>query len=93
MSADTTLGPRGLGVISHDSALDLWDLCDVNPSKTHVNVPKSARIRRQVPSLHRIYERDLDPEDITVEAGIRVVAPRRAILDGIDRHLDARLIR
>jgi predicted transcriptional regulator of viral defense system len=26
-------------VISHDTALDLWDLCDVNPAKVHVTVP------------------------------------------------------
>lgn len=90
---EATLWPRGLGVISHDSALDLWDLCDVNPSKIHITVPKAARIRRQVPSLYRLYERNLDPGNIMVEEGIRVVAPRLAILDGIDRHLDARLIR
>jgi hypothetical protein len=29
---EATLWPRGLGVISNDSALDLSDLCDVNPA-------------------------------------------------------------
>ena len=87
-----TLWPRGLGVISHDSALDLWELCDVNPAKIHVTVPKSARIRRQKPSLYVVHLRDLNPTDVTGVEGIPVVSPRRAIHDGIERHLDDRLI-
>jgi predicted transcriptional regulator of viral defense system len=87
-----TLWPRGLGVISHDSALDLWELCDVNPAKIHVTVPRSARIRRQKPALYVVHLRDLDPIDVTGFEGIPVVTPRRAILDGIERHLDNRLI-
>ncbi len=87
-----TLWPRRLGVISHDSALDLWDLCDVNPPKIHVTVPKSARIRRKAPRLYEIHVRDLDPAEITRVEGIAVVTPMRAILDGLERHLDKRLI-
>lgn len=87
-----TLWPRRLGVISHDTALDLWDLCDVNPAKIHVTVPKAARLRRTAPPLYEVHVRDLDPGDITRVEGIRVVVPARAILDGIERHLDRRLI-
>ena len=87
-----TLWPRGLGVISHDSALDLWDLCDVNPAKIHLTVPKSARVRRQTPALYVVHVRDLDPADMTAFEGIPVVSARRAVLDGVERHLDARLI-
>ena len=79
-------------MISHDSALDLWDLCDVNPPKIHVTVPKSARVRRKAPRLYEIHVRDLDPADITRVEGIAVVTPMRAILDGLERHLDKRLI-
>jgi predicted transcriptional regulator of viral defense system len=87
-----TMWPRGLGVISHDSALDLWELCDVNPPKIHLTVPRAARIRRQAPSLYVVHVRDLEPTDITAVEGIPVVPARRAILDGIERHLDDRLI-
>jgi len=89
---EATLWPRGLGVISHDTALDLWELCDVNPSKVHVTVPASARIRRRPPPAYAVHERDLDPDDITRLEGIRVVTVRRAILDGIERHLGGHLI-
>lgn len=87
-----TLWPRRLGVISHDSALDLWDLCDVNPAKIHITVPKAARIRRKVPPLYVVHVRDLDAADIARFEGIPVVTPMRAILDGLERHLDKRLI-
>lgn len=87
-----TLWPRGLGTISHDTALDLWDLCDVNPARIHVTVPKAARIRRAVPRAYQVHQRDLDPQDLTHHEGIAVVTPLRAILDGVERHLDSRLI-
>jgi hypothetical protein len=87
-----TLWPRGLGVISHDSALDLWDLCDVNPAKIHVTVPRAARIRRVAPVEYVIHPRDLAPTERTHVEGIPVVTPGRAIADGIERHLDRRLI-
>ena len=37
---EATLWTRpAAGVLSHDTALDLHDLCDVNPGKLHVTVP------------------------------------------------------
>ena len=87
-----TLWPRRPGVISHDSALDLWDLCDVNPNRIHVTVPKSARLRRRVPPTYQVHERDLEPDELANIDGIPVVTPLRAILDGLERHLDRRLV-
>lgn len=87
-----TLWPRGRGVISHDTALDLWELCDVNPGKIHVTVPADLRIRRRTPAVYAVHKRDLDPATLTWLEGIRVVTVRRAILDGINRHLGGHLI-
>lgn len=80
------------GVISHESALGLWELCDVNPGRIHVSVPKSKRIRRQAPVVYQVHHRDLPAVDITRCEGIPVVTPRRAIVDGIEEHLDGRII-
>jgi predicted transcriptional regulator of viral defense system len=88
-----TLWPNRLGVISHESALDLWDLCDVNPVRIHVSIPKLARIRRRVPDSYVVHPRNLDASDVGTVDGIPAVTPRRAILDGIERHLDTRLLR
>jgi predicted transcriptional regulator of viral defense system len=33
------LWPQGIqGVLTHDTALDLWDVSDVNPAKIHITV-------------------------------------------------------
>jgi predicted transcriptional regulator of viral defense system len=88
-----TLWPKHLGVISHESALDLWELCDVNPARVHVTVPKTPRIRRDAPDNFVVHVRDLDGSDIANVEGIPTVTARRAILDGIERHLDTRLLR
>ena len=90
---EATLWPRGLGVISHDTALDLWGLCPVHPLKVHVTVPESARIRRRVPAAYVVHRRDLEPGEITRVEGIPVVSVYRAIRDGIERHLGSDLIR
>lgn len=89
---EATLWPRGLGVISHATALDLWDLCDVNPAKIHVTVPKHPRVRRQTPTLYAVHLRDLEARDVTFVEGIPVVTVRRAILDAIEAHVGGHLI-
>lgn len=89
---EATLWPRRLGTISHDTALDLWDLCDINPAKVHVSVPKAAKLRRAVPAAYRVHVRDLDPNDVTHHEGIPVVTVLRAILDGIETDVGPHLI-
>jgi predicted transcriptional regulator of viral defense system len=87
-----TLWPRGRGVISHESALDLHELCDVNPAKIHVTIPTSYRLRRRAPSAYVFHRRELADEDRTLHEGIPIVTPRRAILDGIEAGLRDGLI-
>lgn len=87
-----TLWPRGQGVISHESALDLHELCDVNPAKIHVTVPAGYRLRRQIPDAYVFHQRQLADEDRTLHEGIPIVTPRRAILDGITAGLRGGLI-
>ena len=43
-----TLWPYGVeGVLSHETALDLYELSDVNPAMIHITVPKRYRLRRR----------------------------------------------
>jgi len=77
---EAALWPRGAeGVVSHASALELYELSDVNPRQIHVTVPRAHRIRRQVPAAFRIHHEDLHPDDIGLFEGIPVVVPVRAI--------------
>jgi predicted transcriptional regulator of viral defense system len=89
---EATLWPREQGVLSHDTALDLYELSDVNPAKIYVTVPKRLRLRRRQPVVYEIHRRDLPDADITVHENLRVVTPRRAIEDGISRQLGPELI-
>lgn len=89
---EAALWPRKQGVLSHETALDVHDLCDVNPAKVHVTVPTRYRLTRRVPSVYRIHHRDLTEREITRHEGIPVVTPLRAILDAIETHLRTGLI-
>jgi predicted transcriptional regulator of viral defense system len=90
---EAALWPRpSRGVLSHETALDMHGLCDVNPAKIHITVPERYRASRETPALYVLHARALDPKDITAHEGIRVVTPYRAILDGIEAHMRASLI-
>lgn len=90
---EATLWPQpARGILSHDTALELHDLCDVNPSKVHITVPQRYRTNREVPRTYALYRRDLTPRDVTFHDGIAVVTPLRAILDGLERGIGLDLI-
>jgi predicted transcriptional regulator of viral defense system len=87
-----TLWPEGRGVLSHETALDLHGLCDVNPNHIDVTVPKPYRTHRPVPALYRLHWRVLQMGDVGDLEGMRIVTPARAIADGIDAGLRPTLI-
>jgi predicted transcriptional regulator of viral defense system len=90
---EAALWPRGTrGVISHESALDLYDLSDVNPAKIHLTVPRHHRIRREVPAAYVVHHEDLRSDEVTLYEGIPVVTAERAIRELHDAHLGRHLI-
>lgn len=91
---EASLWPRGLqAVISHDSALVLHELSDVNPGKIHITVPPRHRVMRRIPPLYVIHRADLRPADVEYMDGIPVTSPARTILDCRQSHLGPALIR
>jgi predicted transcriptional regulator of viral defense system len=77
---EATLWPRGAdGVISHESALELYELSDVHPRRIHLTVPRGYRIRREIPATYRIHHEDLGPRDIGRLEGIPIATPEHAI--------------
>jgi predicted transcriptional regulator of viral defense system len=90
---EATLWPRGVrGVLSHETALDLYELSDVNPSKIHITVPHDHRIRREIPALYRIHHETLANENVTFYEGIPIVSPTHAIRQSHAAHLGPALI-
>lgn len=77
---EATLWPRGAeAVISHETALDLYGLSDVNPAKIHLTVPRAHRPRREVPGQYRLHREDLRGDEVTLYEGIPIVTAAKAI--------------
>lgn len=57
--------------LSHETALLLYDISNINPTKIHVTVPAAKRIRRAGGENYRIHYADLDPDDVDWIEGIR----------------------
>jgi predicted transcriptional regulator of viral defense system len=89
---EATLWAGRRGVLSHETALDLYELCDVNPAAIHLTVPRTFRTRKDVPPAYRLHREDLDEGDVGWHEGIPIVTPERAILGGIDQPLGWQLI-
>lgn len=85
---EAALWPVGVrGVLSHDTALDLWDVSDVNPSKVHITVPRAHRPQRQVPKGYVIHRGDLPEDEIAAIEGIPVVTLALAVEQCAAEHL------
>jgi predicted transcriptional regulator of viral defense system len=90
---EATLWPRGApGVLSHETALGLYELSDVNPDKIHITVPKHHRIRREIPPAYEIHHEDLGPGDVASHEGIATVPPAVAIRQCHEAHLGPALL-
>lgn len=64
--------------ISHESALEVYDLSDVLPGEVHVTVPRTASRRTRGVRLHTS---PLRSEDVTIRDGITVTVVERTIAD------------
>jgi predicted transcriptional regulator of viral defense system len=79
---EAALWPVGaVGVISHESALALYGVSDANPSRIHLTLPTSYRVRRHVPARLKLHHTDLAEDDRTVFEGIPVTTMARTIRD------------
>ncbi len=81
--ATAVMWPQGTtGVLSHETALDLMELSDVNPTRIHVTVPRKHRPRRRNPPPGVVLHfADLAPADVGSVEGLPVTTADRAIRD------------
>lgn len=88
-----TLWPYGRrGVLSHETALSLHELSDVDPAKVHITVPADFRVQRAVPGYLIVHRGDLPSEDVTRLDGMPITTPARTIRDCIRAHLGPALL-
>ena len=69
------------GVYSHDTALALYDLSDINPSKLHMTIPKAFRRNSAIPKILVLHKADLEPTDSQEIFGVRATTPLKTIVD------------
>jgi predicted transcriptional regulator of viral defense system len=60
------------GALSHETALAVYGISDVNPSRVYIAVPKQARLRRQKPKWIVNHREELTAGRITVHEGLPV---------------------
>lgn len=84
--AAATFWPQGArGVLSHLTALDLHDLCDINPVRVDLTLPAAYDVNpnREVPKHLKLHFEDIPEGDVTLLDGLPIVTPVRAIVDAI----------
>lgn len=79
--AEAVAWTLGRGVVSHESAVVLFGLSDVNPSRVHLTVPRNNHPRAAGGDLYRLHRRDLGATDVTEIDGIPVTTVQRTIVD------------
>jgi predicted transcriptional regulator of viral defense system len=88
-----TLWTGGRGVLSHDTALELYELSDINPARIHLTVPEGYRPRRREGELYAVHHEALDAGQVRRFEGIPIVTPGTAIDQAIRTGMPAYLLR
>jgi predicted transcriptional regulator of viral defense system len=86
------LWAKDRAAISHETALQLYELADVNPLAIDLTIPKQYRISRAGGDTYRVHREDLAPNEIEVVDGVRVVSVNRAIRGAIELGVGSALI-
>jgi predicted transcriptional regulator of viral defense system len=77
-------GPE-IAVVSHESALELYDLSDVVPSKIHLTLPRRYRHRAAPVGVRFHYPREpLSDGEVRRVHGLPTTSPERTILDALE---------
>lgn len=69
------------GVYSHQTALSLYELSDINPAKLHMTVPARFRRNSEIPGILVLHYQDLPREDVQAREGFLLTRPLRTIVD------------
>jgi predicted transcriptional regulator of viral defense system len=72
------------GVYSHQTALSMYDLSDLNPAKLHMTVPADFRRNSELPGILVLHYADLPESDVQTGSGFKFTRPLRTILDLIE---------
>ncbi len=72
-------------VVSHESALELYELSDVVPAAVHVTLPRERRGQRPRPGVRvHALRRPPEPSEIRQLHGVPVTSPERTVVDALE---------
>jgi predicted transcriptional regulator of viral defense system len=83
----------GRGVLSHETAIELYDFADINPDRIHLTVPVGYRPRRRDGDLYTVHHQDLALSQLRRHEGIPIVKPIVAIDQVIGTNVASYLVR
>jgi predicted transcriptional regulator of viral defense system len=90
---EATLWPYGVpGVISHESALSLYEMSDVSPNRIHLTVPPEYRTHRAIPDLYVLHRERLTLDQLSSFEGIPIVTAATAARQCLAQHLRRSLL-
>jgi hypothetical protein len=72
------------GVYSHQTALSLHGLSDLNPSKLHMTVPTRFRRNSEIPGILVLHYADLPANNVETAPGFKFTRPLRTVLDLVE---------
>ena len=80
-------------VLSHDTALQAWEISDINPSRIHFTVPRGRRLRRAGGDGYVIHHADLSPRHVTWWQEMPITDVQTTIAQCIDSGVPTYLIK
>lgn len=78
-SEDINRNPQA--IFSHETALLMYGLSDLNPEKIHMTVPKKFRKGTDIPKIIFLHKFDVPASDTKTINGLRVTTVLRTLLD------------
>lgn len=69
--------------LSHDTALAVYELCDINPDRIHLTISVGRRVRRAGGEGYVVHRQNLNDRHLGWWQGIRAVTEHTAIEQGI----------
>lgn len=69
------------GIYSHETALALYNLTDLQPDKLHMTMPRGFRCHGGVPPVLLLHHATILAEEVEDRLGYRVTRPMRTIVD------------
>ncbi|MBN2143607.1 MAG: hypothetical protein JW774_03190 [Candidatus Aureabacteria bacterium] len=73
------------GYFSYLTALNLYNLSEINPSRIYLTVPKKFRRSGDIPKILILFKNDLIENDVKQFKGFKITTPLRTLLDVIEK--------